>query len=171
MEGYRLGPPPISLCYRFGWQPKSDNIFFRKKTIFSEKKHFFPKKQHFFPKKKHFFPKKQHFFPKKNIFFLCPIHLISFRFGHFGPGPTETDITVLSFRLANRGRTLRKTQSTPSINANRDKENRDLLPVVVNLMQYTQAKFTTREKRIRVQRQFRAKRTNISHLHESLSTQ
>ena len=35
-----------------------------------------------------------------------PIHLISFRFGHFGPGPTETDITVLSFRLANRGRAL-----------------------------------------------------------------
>ena len=25
--------------------------------------------------------------------------LISYRFGHFGPGPTETDITVLSFRL------------------------------------------------------------------------
>jgi hypothetical protein len=34
------------------------------------------------------------------------MNLISFRFGHFGPGPTETDITVLSFGLANRGRTL-----------------------------------------------------------------
>ena len=32
--------------------------------------------------------------------------LISYRFGHFGPGSAETDITVLSFRLAKRGRTL-----------------------------------------------------------------
>ena len=32
--------------------------------------------------------------------------LISYRFGHFGPGSAETDITVLSFRLAKRGRAL-----------------------------------------------------------------
>jgi hypothetical protein len=31
---------------------------------------------------------------------------ISYRFGHFGPGSAETDIAVLSFRLAKRGRTL-----------------------------------------------------------------
>ena len=35
--------------------------------------------------------------------------LISYRFGHFGPGSAETDIAVLSFRLAKRGRTLTKT--------------------------------------------------------------
>ena len=35
--------------------------------------------------------------------------LISYRFGHFGPGSAETDITVLSFRLAKRGRALVKT--------------------------------------------------------------
>jgi hypothetical protein len=69
VEGYRLGPPPISLCYRFGWQTEIKPI-----TFFSEQKHFFPKKniffqiKPFFSEKKHFFPKKQHFFPKKNIF-------------------------------------------------------------------------------------------------------
>jgi hypothetical protein len=29
-----------------------------------------------------------------------------YRFGHFGHGSAETDIAVLSFRLAKRGRTL-----------------------------------------------------------------
>ena len=112
------------LSFRLANRNQTDNICFRKKTFFSEKKHFFSEKKHFcsekthffpekniFSDKKHFFPKKQHFFPKKKHFFPasesdCPIHLISFRFGHFGPGPTETDITVLSFRLANRGRAL-----------------------------------------------------------------
>ena len=36
---------------------------------------------------------------------VCPNH-ISYRFGHFGP--TETDITVLSFRLANRSDSYKK---------------------------------------------------------------
>jgi hypothetical protein len=42
-----------------------------------------------------------------------PIHLISFWFGHFGPGSTETDITVLSFRLENRGSTLESSYLFP----------------------------------------------------------
>ena len=37
--------------------------------------------------------------------------LISYRFGHFGPGSAETDITVLSFRLAKRGRALSQPDS------------------------------------------------------------
>ena len=110
VEGYRLGPPPISLCYRFGWQTEIKPItflsekkhFFPKKNIFVPKKHIFFRKKTFFPIKNIFFRKNNIFFRKKNIFFRRPsltVPFISYRFGSVISVPVPPKPISLCYRF------------------------------------------------------------------------